>query len=250
MIVLLSLVASCVSPQKEMLKRSPSSFGDLNSPCRDSRDCAGLLICKSGWCRNSDPKREAFEFCRLAQECASGRCEGSRCIPSFASPADNDQECFGGVPTNCRSQKTFMGMCQASSFFPGLPGKTCSAPTDCISRRCGQANRCLAGSDSLSCAWVGESCGSDSECCSKTCLNNRCVGKGRQSCLNGSCPELVGRVCAAGRQQVQYDSECCSLRKSGMFCVEGSGSSPVFCLESRDCPNGLVCDPKRKFCVP
>lgn len=245
-----SILISCTTFQKDIIDRSPSGYGDMSSPCRDARDCSNSLICKSGWCRLPSSQKEAYETCRAPGECVSGRCENNKCMPSSISPADNDQLCFMGVPTNCRSNKDYYGKCQASSFFPGFAGMSCSAPTDCISRRCGLDNKCLPGSDSLSCLWVNETCSSASDCCSKNCANNRCVGKGSLSCSNGTCGNLVGKICAAGNQRVVFETECCSLRMNSNFCVQGSSSSPQYCLNQDDCANGMRCDLKQKICSP
>lgn len=247
--IIFMIVAACTTPHK-IIDRSPSGYGGMNSPCKDSRDCSNFLICKSGWCKGFSNQKEAYEACRDPNECVSNRCENNKCIPSSASPADNEQECFMNVPTNCRSRKTNSGKCQASSFFPGFAGMSCSAPTDCISKRCGPSNKCLPGTDSLSCLWVNETCSNGYDCCSKTCANNRCVGKGNLPCSTGNCGDIVGKICATGNQRVEFETECCSLSMRANYCVPGFNDSPIYCLKSDDCPSGLVCDLRHKICAP
>ncbi len=247
---LIFILASCVTTNEITIERLPSSYGDFNSPCRDTRDCSLGLLCKSGWCRQPDTRKEAFETCRTYTECLSSRCENSKCVPSNLAPADNGQECFAGVPTNCRSNKTVYGICQASSYFRGFAGMNCSMDTDCISNRCGVDKKCLAGSDSLSCKWVNESCSPSDNCCSGNCLNGRCVGRGNSRCNQGQCSNLVGKVCAWEGQRVQFQTECCSLKMISNYCVRANSSSPVFCLQNSDCSNGMICDPRVKICVP
>lgn len=244
------ILSSCVTSNKTAIERLPSSYGDWNSPCRDTRDCRSDLLCKSGWCRQPDAKKEAFENCRTYTECLSNRCENNKCVPSGLAPADNDQECFAGVPTNCRSNKVVGDFCQASSYFRGFAGMNCSVDTDCISSRCGPNKKCNAGGDSLSCKWVNEMCSPTDSCCSGNCVNNRCVGRGSLSCNQGQCSNLIGKVCATEGQRVQFETECCSLKMISNYCVKTNSNSPSFCLQNSDCSNGMICHPRDKICVP
>lgn len=250
LLIIFSILFSCVTNDKVVIDRLPSSYGDSNSPCRDTRDCSFGLFCKSGWCRQPDVKKEAFEPCRTYTDCHSSRCENNRCVPSSLAPADNDQECFAGVPTNCRSGKTTGGICQASSYFRGFAGMRCSSDTDCISNRCGFDKKCYAGNDSLSCKWVNETCSTFDNCCTGNCLNNRCVGRGSLNCNQGQCPNLVGKICATEGQRVQFETECCSLKMISNYCVKANSNAPSFCLANSDCSNGMICHPREKICVP
>jgi hypothetical protein len=133
----------------------------------------------------------------------------------------NGEACTDG--TTCCSGECDPATSQCSGGGGcGAVGTDCTVPTDCCTLSC-VANKCAA----TQCKSVGDGCTLGTECCSSKCNGTTC-----ESLTPGGCFTL-GNNCTA-------DTECCSMLCGGTRCVSQGGPTACIatgdiCFKSSDC---------------
>ena len=108
-------------------------------------------------------------------------------------------------------------------------GGSCAAPASGGAARC-----CRDGT---------ETCSSDSECCSGSCVNEACASKLGEGCLGTACTAgqcTNGVCCHAGAQACGRNSDCCSGVCTAGQCAPATCST-VGCSTGRSCVNDKCC---------
>ncbi|WXH33212.1 hypothetical protein WA016_07213 [Myxococcus stipitatus] len=179
---------------------------DVGGACSKAEECCTKVCGGDGKCAplpgGTTSCKVPGQACASGAECCSTNCQAGICKPAYSCQANNDlclrgEDCCGGV---CSQNGT------------GTPGR-------CVAVGGGGAGNCVQD---------GNPCSSDSNCCTRTCVD---LGYGATVCQPVSGCRPTGDYCSS-------DGACCGGEKV---------ANAVDCRENRcDKPSG--CNPVGNIC--
>ncbi len=137
--------------------------------------------------------------CTVATECCTLVCSGGQCgsnlCTSDAQACTSDAECCSGT---CGGTDAGSSTCTPLNSSCKTAGNSCGANTDCCSKLCKNGNCAIQSSF---CSQTGDLCGADAECCTGIC--NKASGSTVGTCKQPDAPGttgclIAGEVCGAG----------------------------------------------------
>jgi len=186
--------------------------------------------------------------CSVGSDCQSGICVQGTCCGTT---------CPASTPSTCGND----GTCDSSGDCRKYSGNSCGAASCSNRTNAHEAGTCAGGSCQAGRMCDYHGCGSDNKCttvCPSGYMDtgSACVQCGALSqpcCINDSCPNGAGLVCAFGT------CEACGGKYNGQpggaqVCCSGyKCSSPTdFCKRIKDTDPGhcITCGPSEPFCCP
>jgi hypothetical protein len=229
--------------------------GYAGALCATDSDCCSQS-CSNGTC-SAGACKQATQGCSDDGQCCSGIC-GFGNVCETLPPGTTGQSCktLGeacAYPTDCCSTNCQGGACKPAASCNAF-GDVCTRPQDCCSGLCtatgGQPGRCDDASGG--CGLDGYPCASDSNCCTKKCVD---LGTGAKVCQpSGGC-RMTGNYCDS-------TASCCGgtnaanpaqFNTYGVYC-DGPGETPgapqwdTSRQDSRTCTGGQSCNPPGNIC--
>ncbi len=251
--------------EKLNISRLPSYFNSTinfqkyGESCREDWQCESQLLCRNKVCLDVRDKLTYGESCSVGEQCESNFCDFGKCgVGQQTTPigvqCQYNSECRSGMCDSFQNNK----VCFSTSRLQGFSGDPCSSPSSCISNRCSNST-CQQSGNSLSCASIGTSVKSVSECCSGQADPSNlgtytCTAVNDSICSRqGYCRGRVGRFCAPLNSFVKYESQCCSERAVFINsyqkkCSPRIDQLPSACLNDSECSTNQICDKKEQVC--
>lgn len=224
-----------VKPNCELTGTSCANNGDCCSAFCDP----ALQACANppGQCK------VAGESCSVSTECCTLVCDGGSCgtdiCVSDNQACTSNAECCGG---KCSSTDAGAGVCTPLSGSCKTAGNTCSTNTDCCSHLCSNGN-CSAKPSF--CSQTGDVCGADTECCTGIC--GKASGATLGLCKPASAPGttgclIAGEVCSGGAVITDAGIPACGGECCSRACAPYGPTGVLVCQPPSGChPTGEVC---------
>jgi len=207
---------------------------DCLAGCRNAKRC----LDHAPVCGRPGRSCDADAECCGASE-RLGRCDAStrRCCGELGAECSDAVDCCGGE--QCLEVGS-SGDKRCGGFECSSLGESCGSNFECCSRRC-EDGKCA----SSTCGSVGEACTAADDCC----IQNTPDGEQRLECRGGTC-QPPGTVCVgcdpleASNCCVEGQQVCYVAIDGSSFCGQQSCSPEgVACVSDADCcgDEGLVC---------
>ena len=212
----------------------PGGCCDRSGQCRTGTD---LRFCGQLGNACSDCAATGFDTCGSQKTCSRSGCANCR---GCCDRSSGTERCVSGIDANA------CGVGGASCTDCSVQGRACDITSGaCTTARCGPDNckgccvgdKCLPGTDPLSCGQSGQqciSCATQGQTCQSTGGGGRCVGTptcGPANC-NGCCN---GNTCVTGA-----DSTACGTR--GAACRNCAATGQTCNGATRVCETPVTCN--------
>jgi hypothetical protein len=193
---------------------------DCLSSCRNAKRCLDFPPVCAG------PGRS----CALDADCCGaserlGRCDAGtkECCGELGAKCDDAADCCSGEECLAVGGGTEK---RCGGFECSTLGDSCGSNFECCSRRC-EGGVCA----SSTCGSVGESCSTADDCC----IQNTPIGEQLLECRAGSCQPPVDECVGCDPLDV---SNCCTINQAVCYqAIDGSS----FCGQQSCSPQGVAC---------
>ena len=195
---------------------NPQVCASEGVPSNNKKCCAGLIeltlvkdtvqSCSSGG-SCSDNSQCCSGICRRDSMNQAGTCAPASCIASAGS-CNEDSDCCSNVCNKDDPNAPGRCMTPKQCYRPAPLGAECgnSLSPICETGICDQVD---AGTIGASCLEVGKQCSDNTECCSSSCVNNKCESKMicKDCATKGQIPS-DGKQCCEGYYQDATTKKC------------------------------------------
>ena len=224
-------VARCGPPRGCLGGQDPNTCECL---CTDNSQCEPGTSCNNGTCEPLNCADELCEECPLGQRQDPNSC--CACIPGCV-----DSQCDEGFACGQEGECVAL-LCPDILCEPCGKGTTLdpNACCSCIPQVCTSNESCEEG---LQCSTARGVCNSPPDCLPNMDCEDLCYGTCEPIACEGTRPTQPQKSCRSRSDCTENFEDCLDEDSGCGICMRDQ------CLESSDCPTGLVCTPTREACT-